>query len=110
ATFWSPPRGSASPRRSNGRWCAQAGVDAEMNSDTASPLPPRKVIRRERPLLASVPGDLRSLASYRNLFSVMTATRLKIRYRQSVLGWLWAVLQPLALMVLYSAIFSHAIG
>ena len=40
----------------------------------------------------------------------MTATRLKIRYRQSVLGWLWAVLQPLALMVLYSAIFSHAIG
>ena len=40
----------------------------------------------------------------------MTATRLKIRYRQSALGWLWAVLQPLALMVLYAAIFSHAIG
>jgi len=61
-------------------------------------------------LLASVAGDLRSLASYRDLLSVMTATRLKIRYRQSVLGWLWAVLQPLALMVLYAAIFSHAVG
>jgi lipopolysaccharide transport system permease protein len=81
-----------------------------MNSDKALPLRRRKVIRRERPFLASVPGDLRSLASYRNLFSVMTTTRLKIRYRQSVLGWLWAVLQPLALMVLYAAIFSHAVG
>jgi lipopolysaccharide transport system permease protein len=40
----------------------------------------------------------------------MTATRLKIRYRQSLLGWLWAVLQPLALMVLYVAIFSHIMG
>jgi lipopolysaccharide transport system permease protein len=40
----------------------------------------------------------------------MTATRLKIRYRQSVLGWLWAVLQPLSLMVLYAVIFSHALA
>jgi lipopolysaccharide transport system permease protein len=37
----------------------------------------------------------------------MTLTRLKVRYRQSLLGWLWAVLQPLALVVLYGAIFSH---
>jgi lipopolysaccharide transport system permease protein len=81
-----------------------------MKSDVASPLRSRKIIRRERPFLASVPGDLRSLASYRNLFNAMTATRLKIRYRQSVLGWLWAALQPLALMVLYAAIFSHVLG
>lgn len=81
-----------------------------MNGDAVSPLRPRKVIRPERPVLASIPDDLRSLASYRNLLIVMTATRLKIRYRQSVLGWLWAILQPLALMVLYAAIFSRAIG
>jgi lipopolysaccharide transport system permease protein len=81
-----------------------------MKTNTVSLLRPRKVIRRERPFLASVPGDLKSLASYRNLFKVMTATRLKIRYRQSVLGWLWAVLQPLSLMVLYAVIFSHALA
>jgi lipopolysaccharide transport system permease protein len=40
----------------------------------------------------------------------MTATRLKIRYRQSVLGWLWTVIQPLSLMVLYAAIFSHVLA
>jgi lipopolysaccharide transport system permease protein len=81
-----------------------------MKSATVSLLRPRKVIRRERPLLVSVPGDLKSLVSYHNLFKMMTATRLKIRYRQSTLGWLWAVLQPLSLMMLYAVIFSHALA
>lgn len=81
-----------------------------MSDDAAPTLRPRKVIRPERPFLASVPDDLKSLVSYRDLLGAMTATRLRIRYRQSVLGWLWAILQPLALMALYAAIFSHAIG
>jgi lipopolysaccharide transport system permease protein len=33
--------------------------------------------------------------------------RLSVRYRQSVLGWVWAVLQPLALMISYTAVFSR---
>lgn len=69
-----------------------------------------KVIRPTRPWLGSVPGNFRALIAYSGLFRVMVATRLKIRYRNSVLGWLWAVLQPLALMLLYAAIFSHAVG
>jgi lipopolysaccharide transport system permease protein len=90
-----------------------------MNSDvevlhaagsSGEPRRPRTVIRPTRPFLSSVPDDLRSLARYAGLFRAMTATRMKIRYRQSVLGWLWAVLQPLALMLLYAAIFSHVIG
>jgi lipopolysaccharide transport system permease protein len=68
------------------------------------------VIRPTRPFFESVPDDLASLARYTGLFRAMTATRMKIRYRQSVLGWLWAVLQPLVLMLLYAAIFSHAVG
>ena len=71
---------------------------------------PRKVIRPARPFLGSVPDDLRLLAGYAGLFRAMTATRLKIRYRQSALGWLWAILQPLALMLLYAIIFSRVIG
>jgi lipopolysaccharide transport system permease protein len=33
--------------------------------------------------------------------------RLSVRYKQSALGWIWAVLQPLALMISYTAIFSR---
>lgn len=68
---------------------------------------PVKVIRPARPLFGSVPEDLRLLARYAGLFRAMAATRLKLRYRQSMLGWFWAVLQPIALVVLYAAVFSH---
>src|SRR5262249_30560725 len=30
-----------------------------------------------------------------------------VRYKQSVLGWIWAVAQPLALMVVFTAVFSN---
>jgi lipopolysaccharide transport system permease protein len=74
----------------------------------AAELRPRKLIRPVRPLIGSIPDDLISLTRYFGLFRALTATRLKLRYRQSVLGWLWAVLQPLALMVVYVAVFSRA--
>lgn len=79
-------------------------------SSPGEPHRPRKVIRPVRPLFGSVPGDLSLLARYFGLFRAMTATRLKLRYRQSLLGWLWAVLQPLALMLVYVAVFSRVAG
>ncbi len=79
-------------------------------SSHGEPRRPRKVIRPVRPLFGSVSDDLTLLARYFGLFRAMTATRLKLRYRQSVLGWLWAVLQPLALMLVYVAVFSRAAG
>jgi lipopolysaccharide transport system permease protein len=49
----------------------------------------------------------RSLAQSASLLRSMTATRLKMRYRYSLLGWCWALLQPLTLMMLYVIIFSR---
>ena len=49
---------------------------------------------------------LRDLARYRDLLVTLTIHRVKIRYKQSVLGIAWAVLQPLLLMVVYTIIFS----
>ena len=40
----------------------------------------------------------------------MTLLRLKVRYKQSVLGWIWAVLPSLLLMITYTLIFSKVIG
>ena len=59
------------------------------------------------------PGDvlidgLRSLALSAGLLRAMTVTRLKMRYRYSLLGWGWALLQPLSLTVVYSLIFSRS--
>jgi lipopolysaccharide transport system permease protein len=51
-------------------------------------------------------GAARELFGYRDLIFTLCIHRLKVRYSQSALGWMWAVLQPLALMLIYTVIFS----
>jgi homopolymeric O-antigen transport system permease protein len=54
---------------------------------------------------AGAPGLCRALAElwrYRELLASMTLREIRVRYRQSTLGPAWALLQPLALMVVFS--------
>jgi lipopolysaccharide transport system permease protein len=51
-------------------------------------------------------GDLKRLTEYFDLLLTLTHHRIRVRYKQSVLGIVWAVLQPLALMAIYTVIFS----
>src|SRR5918999_5279376 len=46
------------------------------------------------------------LPRYGDLLLTLTAHRIKVRYKQSALGPLWAILQPLALMVVFSVILA----
>lgn len=52
---------------------------------------------------------LKRLYRYRHLFLVFVLREFTIRYRQSVIGVLWAVLQPLAMMALFTFIFTYLI-
>lgn len=52
-------------------------------------------------------AGIRTLIQYSDLFYTLSFFRLKVRYKQSVLGWLWAALQPLALMAIYTFVFAH---
>lgn len=52
-------------------------------------------------------GHIAELWQYRDLLFTLTAHRLRVRYKQSALGMAWAVVQPLALMLIYTVIFSH---
>ena len=49
---------------------------------------------------------LRQLPRYTDLTLVLTAHRIRVRYKQSALGPLWAVLQPLAMMIIFATVFS----
>jgi len=51
-------------------------------------------------------GGVRELLRHSDLLYTLTLHRIKVRYKQSVLGVGWAVLQPLLLMVVYTIIFS----
>lgn len=52
-------------------------------------------------------GNLVTLGQYRDLLLTLTMHRIKVRYKQSVLGIAWAILQPLSLMLIYTLIFSY---
>ncbi len=67
---------------------------------------PSSVLRPPEFSPFAVFGHLGALWSYRDLLFTLTAHRIKVRYKQSALGMAWAVLQPLALMLIYTVIFS----
>jgi len=46
------------------------------------------------------------LWAYRELFYVLVERDIKVRYKQTVLGVVWAVLQPLVTMIIFTVIFG----
>jgi len=47
------------------------------------------------------------LVHYRDLLWIWTLREIRVRYKQSVLGAAWAILQPLALMSMFTLVFSY---
>jgi lipopolysaccharide transport system permease protein len=66
-----------------------------------------KVIRPPAFSLGTVVTGLRTLIQYSDLLYTLSVFRLNVRYKQSVLGWAWAAVQPCALMGIYTFIFAH---
>lgn len=53
--------------------------------------------------------DLKELWSYRELFYFLVWRDIKVRYKQTVLGILWAVLQPVLTMVIFTFLFNRVL-
>src|SRR5581483_4477795 len=65
-----------------------------------------KIIRPASFSPAILVTALIELFHYRDLLYTLIVHRIKVRYKQSALGVGWALLQPLALMLVYTAVFS----
>jgi len=79
-----------------------AGVDKGDRPATRRPV----TVRRPE----SVPGlwaSLGLLSGSWDLFRTLTAHRIRVRYKQSALGLFWAVLQPVALMLIFTLVFGR---
>src|SRR5260370_24710400 len=66
-----------------------------------------KLIRPPTFSISTIFDGVRILAQYSDLLYTLSLFRLNVRYKQSVLGWAWALLPPLALMGIYTVIFSR---
>jgi lipopolysaccharide transport system permease protein len=54
--------------------------------------------------------DVDELWRYRELLYFLTLRDIKVRYKQTVLGAAWAILQPLATMLVFSLFFGRVAG
>src|SRR5919201_5506851 len=51
--------------------------------------------------------DWNELWAYRELLYVLTMRDIKVRYKQTVLGFAWAIIQPFMMMVVFSVFFGR---
>lgn len=53
-----------------------------------------------------MPLNLREVWAYRELFFFLTWRDIKVRYRQTLLGAFWAILQPLGTVLVFTVVFG----
>ena len=51
--------------------------------------------------------DFKELCEYRDLFYFLVARDIKVRYKQTVLGGLWAIIQPFFSMIVFTLFFGR---
>jgi lipopolysaccharide transport system permease protein len=52
-------------------------------------------------------SNILELAQYADLLRTLTSHRIRVRYKQSLLGLAWAVLQPIAMMLIFTLVFGR---
>ena len=67
--------------------------------------PELPIIRIEPPTGVSI--NFREMWAYRELLYFLIWRDIKVRYKQTILGVAWAVLQPLLTMVIFSLFFGR---
>lgn len=63
-----------------------------------------------RPSTGWVSMGLAEMWGYRDLFYILTLRDIKVRYKQTLLGAAWAIIQPLFTMLIFSIFFGRLAG
>ena len=86
-------------------------INTRLSSSTQQDLPPQESPQRN-PTVVIQPSkgrfhfDLRAVWEYRELLYFLVWRDVKVRYKQTVLGVAWAVLQPLLTMAIFTVVFG----
>jgi lipopolysaccharide transport system permease protein len=70
------------------------------------PLTPVIIIKASKPWS---PLNLRHLWAYRELLYFLIWRDIKVRYKQTTLGALWAIIQPLSMMIIFTIFFNKLV-
>jgi ABC-2 type transport system permease protein len=69
---------------------------------TGGPTAELRIISARR----SIPNHLREIWAFRELLASLIRKELKVRYKNSTLGFVWSMVQPVFLLVIYGVAFS----
>ena len=83
---------------------------SESTAAEASLSLPDKPIVVIEPSRGWVPVNLRDLWQYRDLLYILTMRDIKVRYKQTILGAAWAIIQPLFTMLIFTLFFGRLAG
>ena len=83
-----------------------AGEGASRSKESGEIGPHQKFHMRIQPSTGWVSLKLRELWEYRELLYFLTWRDVKVRYKQTVLGAAWAIIQPFFTMVVFSLFFG----
>lgn len=86
-------------------------IQNKLSEENASTINlPEKPIVVMQPSSGWISINLSDLWNYRDLLYILTMRDIKVRYKQTVLGAAWAILQPLFTMLVFSIFFGGLAG
>jgi homopolymeric O-antigen transport system permease protein len=98
---------------------------SELEAGAATPNTTRRNAEFSRPVAPSVPdkpliiiersrswrpADLSELWAYRELLYFLIWRDVKVRYKQTLMGVLWVIIQPLAMILIFTLLFGRLAG
>jgi len=87
-----------------------ASVDGNSGNRRPAVTLPEKPLVTIKPRQSWVALDLRSFWTYHELLYFLIWRDVKVRYKQTVLGVAWAILQPVIMIAIFSVIFGRVAG
>ncbi len=85
----------------------QSDINSNIESpNSGSDLPDKPIVVIE-PRRRSLAINLHDFWQYRELLYVLTLRDIKVRYKQTVLGILWVIIQPLLMMIVFTLFFGR---
>jgi lipopolysaccharide transport system permease protein len=83
--------------------------ETALNFKASNALPEKPVVVIE-PSRGWTAVNLKDLWQYRDLFYILMMRDIKVRYKQTVLGAAWAIIQPLFTMLIFTIFFGRLAG
>jgi ABC-type polysaccharide/polyol phosphate export systems, permease component len=85
-------------------------LDAQQRADRLAALPWERSTTARKGVFAPFVASVRELVSHRQLLGLLVRRELKVRYKDSALGFLWSLVRPITLLVIYYVAIGQFLG